>query len=65
MSQASDFRLQKKRKTKRKKNEKKRTVGIMLPTGKERKNENWLKMKKKKPIIKSPTKSVNLNGQIC
>lgn len=40
MSQASDFRLQKKRKTKRKKNEKKRTVGIMLPTGKERKNEN-------------------------
>lgn len=37
MSQASDFRLQKK---KRKTNEKKRTVGIMLTTGKERKNEN-------------------------
>lgn len=51
MSQASDFRLQKKRKTKRKKNEKKRTVGIVLLTGKERKNEKIekkrLKMKKK------------------
>lgn len=68
MSQASDFRLQKKEKLKEKKNEKKRTVGIMLTTGKERKNENWKKMtenEEKKPIIKSPTKSVNLNGQIC
>lgn len=62
MSQASDFRLQKNQK---KKEWKEKNSGNNVNYWKRKEEWKLTENEEKKPIIKSPTKSVNLNGQIC